>query len=142
LDTLNLLAIALELAEEEARYEDMASKFGEHFICIAHAMSNHGHNRKGLWNQNDGFFMMYCKVSDGTQFPMKIRSMVGLVPLFAVETMESEVLDRYPTSSGVSSGSSTTVQISRKLSPACAARAQANADCCRLDIRISLGAFS
>ena len=94
--TLNLLAIALELAKEEACYEDMASKFWEHFIYIAHAMSNHGHNRKGLWDQDDGFFYDVLKLPDGTQFAMKIRSMVGLVPLFAVETMEPEVLDRLP----------------------------------------------
>lgn len=94
--TLNLLAIALELAKEEACYEDMASKFWEHFIYIAHAMSNHGHNRKGLWDQDDGFFYDVLRLPDGTQFPMKIRSMVGLVPLFAVETMEPEVLDRLP----------------------------------------------
>jgi hypothetical protein len=91
-----LLAIALELAKEEPCYEDMASKFWEHFIYIAHAMSHRGHNRMGLWNEVGGFFYDVLKLPDGSQFPMKIRSMVGLIPLFAVETLEPEVLDRLP----------------------------------------------
>jgi hypothetical protein len=94
--TLNLLAIALELAAEEPSYEDVASKFWEHFIYIAHAMSHRGHDSIGLWNEEDGFFYDVLKLPDGSQFPMKIRSMVGLIPLFAVETLEPEVLDRLP----------------------------------------------
>jgi Glycosyl hydrolase family 63 C-terminal domain len=94
--TLNLLAIALELATEESSYEDVASKFWEHFIYIAHAMSHRGDDHMGLWNQEDGFFYDVLKLSDGSQFPMKIRSMVGLIPLFAVETLEPEMLDQLP----------------------------------------------
>jgi hypothetical protein len=94
--TLNLLAIALELAKEEPCYEDVASKFWEHFVYIAHAMSHRGDNGIGLWNEEDGFFYDVLKLSDGSQFPMKIRSLVGLIPLFAVETLEPEVLDRLP----------------------------------------------
>ena len=94
--TLNLLAIALELAKDDPVYEDMASKFWEHFIFIAHAMSHRGRDSMGLWNEEDGFFYDVLKLPDGAQFPMKIRSMVGLIPLFAVETLESEVLDRLP----------------------------------------------
>jgi len=94
--TLNLLAIALELAKEESCYEDLASKFWEHFIYIAHAMSHRGHNRMGLWHEEDGFFYDALKLPDGSQFPMKIRSIVGLIPLFAVETLEPDVLDRLP----------------------------------------------
>ena len=94
--TLNLLAIALELAKEEPCYEDVASKFWEHFIYIANAMGHRGHDGMGLWNQEDGFFYDVLKLPDGTHFPMKIRSMVGLIPLFAVETLEPEVLDRLP----------------------------------------------
>jgi hypothetical protein len=94
--TLNLLAIALELAKEEACYEDVASKFWEHFVYIANAMGHRGHDGMGLWNQEDGFFYDVLKLPDGTHFPMKIRSMVGLIPLFAVETLEPEVLDRLP----------------------------------------------
>jgi hypothetical protein len=94
--TLNLLAIALELAKEESCYEDVASKFWEHFIYIAHAMGHRGHDGMGLWNQEDGFFYDVLKLPDGSHFPMKIRSMVGLIPLFAVETLEPEVLDNLP----------------------------------------------
>jgi hypothetical protein len=94
--TLNLLAIALELATEDPAYEDVASKFWEHFIYIAHAMSHRGPDDMGLWHDVDGFFYDVLKLPDGTHFPMKIRSLVGLIPLFAVETLEPEVLDRLP----------------------------------------------
>ena len=94
--TLNLLSIALELATEEPCYEDVASKFWEHFIYIAHAMGHRGDERMGLWNEEDGFFYDVLKLPDGNQFPMKIRSMVGLIPLFAVETLEPEILNRLP----------------------------------------------
>jgi hypothetical protein len=94
--TLNLLAIAMELAKEESCYEDVASKFWEHFVYIAHAMGHRGHDGMGLWNEEDGFFYDVLKLPDGSQFPMKIRSMVGLIPLFAVETLEPELLDKLP----------------------------------------------
>src|SRR6201982_2180075 len=94
--TLNLLAIALELAKEEPCYGDLASKFWEHFVYIAHAMSHRGHEDTGLWNEEDGFFYDMLKLPEGAQFPMKIRSMVGLIPLFAVETLEPELVDRLP----------------------------------------------
>ncbi len=94
--TLNLLSIALELATEEPSYEDVASKFWEHFIYIANAMSHRGDEHMGLWNEEDGFFYDVLKLPDGNQFPMKIRSMVGLIPLFAVETLEPEVLNSLP----------------------------------------------
>jgi mannosylglycerate hydrolase MGH1-like protein/glycosyl hydrolase family 63 len=94
--TLNLLAIALELAKEEPCYEDMASKFWEHFVYIAHAMNHRGQDGIGLWNEEDGFFYDVLKFPDGSHFPMKVRSVVGLIPLFAVETLEPEALDRLP----------------------------------------------
>jgi hypothetical protein len=94
--TLNLLAIALELAKEDPSYEDVASKFWEHFIYIANAMSHRGHNSMGLWHEEDGFFYDVLRLPDGQHFPMKIRSMVGLIPLFAVETLEPELLERLP----------------------------------------------
>jgi hypothetical protein len=94
--TLNLLAIALELAKEEPCYEDMASKFWEHFVYIAHAMSHRGHDGMDLWDEEDGFFYDVLRLPDGRHFPMKIRSMVGLIPLFAVETLEPELLERLP----------------------------------------------
>jgi hypothetical protein len=94
--TLNMLAIAMELAEKESCYEDVASKFWEHFIYIAHAMNHRGQDSMSLWNEEDGFFYDVLKLPDDSQFPMKIRSMVGLIPLFAVETLEPEVLDKLP----------------------------------------------
>src|ERR1051326_8785866 len=93
---LNMLAIALELAKEETGYQDVASKFWEHFCYIAHAMNHRGQDGVGLWNQEDGFFYDVLKLPDGSHFPMKSRSMVGLIPLFAVETLEPELLDRLP----------------------------------------------
>jgi hypothetical protein len=94
--TLNMLAIALELAKEEPCYEDVASKFWEHFLYIANAMSHRGHNSMGLWHVEDEFFYDVLRLPDGQHFPMKIRSIVGLIPLFAVETLEPELLDRLP----------------------------------------------
>ena len=94
--TLNLLAIALELAREAPAYEDVASKFWEHFIYIAHAMSRRGLDGSGLWNDEDGFFYDVLKLPDGSKHPMCIRSMVGLIPLFAVENLEPELLERLP----------------------------------------------
>jgi hypothetical protein len=84
------------LAAEEPCYEDVASKFWEHFIYIANAMSHRGHDGMGLWNEEDGFFYDVLRLPAGTHFPMKIRSMVGLIPLFAVETLEPDVLDKLP----------------------------------------------
>ena len=94
--TLNLLAIALELAKDDRCYEDVASKFWEHFVYIAHAMGHRGHDEINLWNEEDGFFYDVLKLPDGKKLPMKIRSVVGLIPLFAVETLEPELLERLP----------------------------------------------
>jgi len=94
--TLNLLAIALELAREDSAYEDVASKFWEHFVYIANAMDHRGDDGVGLWDERDGFFYDVLRLPDGTHFPMKVRSMVGLIPLFAVETLEPDLLDMLP----------------------------------------------
>ncbi len=94
--TLNLLAIALELASEDSIYEDVASKFWEHFIYIAAAMNNLGHNGIELWNEEDGFYYDVLHLPDGNHFPLKVRSMVGLIPLFAVETLEPAILNKLP----------------------------------------------
>jgi len=94
--TLNLLAIAMELASEDPAYEDVASKFWEHFVYIAHAMNHRGKDGMGLWDGTDGFFYDVLKFPDGRKYPMRIRSMVGLIPLFAVETLEPELLERLP----------------------------------------------
>jgi hypothetical protein len=94
--TLNLLAIALELASEDPAYEDVASKFWEHFIYIARAMNHRGNDGVGLWDEMDGFFYDVLRFPDGRKYPMRIRSIVGLIPLFAVETLEPELLERLP----------------------------------------------
>jgi hypothetical protein len=94
--TLNLLAIALELASEDPAYEDVASKFWEHFIYIARAMNHRGDDGVGLWDEMDGFFYDVLRFPDGRKYPMRIRSMVGLIPLFAVETLEPELLESLP----------------------------------------------
>ena len=93
---LNLLAISLELAKEDPSYEDVASKFWEHFLYIAHAMNNRGDDEVRLWDEQDGFFYDVLHLPEGKPYPMKVRSMVGLIPLFAVETLEPELLDRLP----------------------------------------------
>ncbi len=93
---LNMLAIALELAKDDISYEDVASKFWEHFVYIARAMNHRGGGELSLWDETDGFFYDVLHLPDGRFFPMKVRSMVGLIPLFAVESLEPEVLDQLP----------------------------------------------
>ena len=93
---LNLLAIAMELARSNPAYEDVASKFWEHFLYIAHAMNHLGDQHSSLWDEEDGFYYDVLNLPDGSNFPMKVRSMVGLIPLFAVETIESELLNQLP----------------------------------------------
>ena len=91
---LNMLAIAMELADENPAYEDLASKFWEHFLYIAHAMGTHGVDGADLWDDEDGFFYDVLHKPDGSRLPLKVRSMVGLIPLFAVETLEPEMLEK------------------------------------------------
>jgi hypothetical protein len=93
---LNLLAIALELAREDSAYEDVASKFWEHFLSIAHAINHLGERGEGMWDEEDGFFFDVMHMPDGRHVPMKVRSMVGLIPLFAVETLEPRLMDQFP----------------------------------------------
>ncbi|HEX3120078.1 MAG TPA: hypothetical protein VHP80_13360, partial [Candidatus Acidoferrum sp.] len=93
---LNMLAIALELAKEDPAYEDVASKFFEHFVNIASAMNDMGEQSRSLWDSVDGFYYDVLQLPNGEEHFMKIRSMVGLIPLFAVETLEPEIVDRLP----------------------------------------------
>jgi hypothetical protein len=93
---LNMLAIALELAKEDPAYEDVASKFFEHFVHIAHAMNDMGTYGRSLWDEEDGFYYDVLHLPNGEEHFLKIRSMVGLIPLFAVETLEPEMIDRLP----------------------------------------------
>ena len=91
---LNMLAIALELSAENPAYEDVASKFFEHFVYIAKAMNELG-DGLALWDDQDGFYYDVLH-TDGDVRQLKVRSMVGLIPLFAVETLEPEIVDRLP----------------------------------------------
>jgi hypothetical protein len=93
---LNMLAIALELAHENPAYEDVASKFFEHFVFIAHAMHHLGDDGISLWNEEDGFFYDVLHAERMDPRPMKVRSMVGLIPLFAAEVLPPETLERLP----------------------------------------------
>jgi hypothetical protein len=90
---LNMLAIALELARHKPAYEDVATKFFEHFIYIANAIYDMD---VGLWDSDDGFFYDALTYPDGRRVPLKVRSCVGLIPLFAVETIEPDLLEKLP----------------------------------------------
>ncbi len=94
--TLNMLGIALELARKDPTYEDVATKFGEHFVYIANAMNNIGQAGIDMFDPQDGFYYDVLLMPDGSHFPLKVRSMVGLTPLFAVESFEVELLERLP----------------------------------------------
>ncbi len=93
---LNMLAIAGELAREDPAYEDVASKFFEHFVYIVHAMNDLGGEGIQLWDEEDGFYYDVLHLPNGGHYPIKVRSMVGLIPLFAVTTLEPEVVDKFP----------------------------------------------
>ncbi|MFV1965648.1 MAG: glucosidase [Pirellulaceae bacterium] len=94
--SLNMMRMALELALENPVYEDIATKFFEHFLYIAKAMTHVGEAGTGLWNEEDEFFYDVLHLPTGETIPLKIRSLVGLTPLFAVETLEPELLERLP----------------------------------------------
>ncbi len=94
---LNMLAIALELAKEDDAYEDLASKFWEHFVFISEAMNNLGENGISLWDEDDGFYYDVLHFDElNYTIPIKVRSMVGLIPLFAVATIEPDILESLP----------------------------------------------
>ncbi len=92
---LNMLAIALELARTDPAYEDVATKFFEHFVYISDAINNMG-DANGLWDEADGFFYDMLHLPDDRVAPLKVRSLVGLIALFAVETLDAELLDALP----------------------------------------------
>jgi hypothetical protein len=93
---LNMLRIALELARDNPAYEDVASKFFEHFVNIARAMNDVAGEGIELWNERDGFYYDVLRTPDGGARPLRLRSLVGLIPLFAVETLEPDVVDALP----------------------------------------------
>ena len=94
--SLNMLRIAIELAQEDDAYEDIATKFFEHFLMIGGAMTNLGGEGMGLWDDQDNFFYDWLMLKSGEKFPMRIRSLVGLIPIFAVEVIDATLLQKMP----------------------------------------------
>ncbi|MBS0195396.1 MAG: glucosidase [Planctomycetes bacterium] len=88
-----MLSMALELAADDAAYEDMATKFFEHFIAITDAINTFG--GRGLWDEDDGFYYDQLRTGEEST-PLRVRSLVGLVPMLAVEVLESDTIDRLP----------------------------------------------
>jgi len=93
---LNMLAIALELARENPAYENVASKFFEHFVYISQAMNDRGPGGIELWDDEDGFYFDVLHLPNGDRHYLKVRSLVGLIPLLGVETFDQELVDRLP----------------------------------------------
>jgi hypothetical protein len=97
---LNMLAIALELARQDSAYEDVATKFLEHFFYISHSMNDRaaaiGEDDADLWDNDDEFYYDLLRLPDGSKTYIRARSMVGLIPLLAVETMDHELLHKLP----------------------------------------------
>ena len=94
--SLNLMRIAIELAREDHVYENIATKFFEHFLAIAAAMNDLGGSGIGLWNEEDEFYYDVLHTPGGRYFPLKVRSIVGLMPLLAVETIQWQLIDALP----------------------------------------------
>jgi hypothetical protein len=93
---LNLMRIALELAKESRAYEALATKFFEHYVYIAHAMKKRGNQEYELWSESDGFFYDVLTYPDGKFDKFRVRSMVGIIPLYAIELLEEHEIDAYP----------------------------------------------
>jgi Glycogen debranching enzyme len=93
---LNMLHISLELATHNNAYSGMATKFFEHFLYIAGAMASMGCGEEGLWDDEDEFYYDQVRVHHKDTIKLKVRSMVGLIPLFAVEVITKETLDALP----------------------------------------------
>jgi hypothetical protein len=93
---LNLMRIALELAKENPAYEALATKFFQHYIYVGAAMKRMGGRQYSLWDEQDGFFYDVLRFPDGNFEKFRVRSLVGLVPLYAVERVEEKWIDRFP----------------------------------------------
>ncbi len=91
----SMAAIALILAHKDPVYEDLASKFGEHFLYIGNAMNSKHHTSSSLWDEEDGFFYDYLLAPDGSSEPVRGRTMVGFVPLFGANSLPAKMLDRH-----------------------------------------------
>ncbi len=93
---LNMMRIALELARHDEVYDELATKFFDHFLYIAGAMTSMGKANEGLWDEGDGFFYDQLRMTDGSVEKMRVRTMVGLIPMFAVEVLDDELLSSRP----------------------------------------------
>jgi hypothetical protein len=95
--SLNLMRMSIEIAMVDHVYEDMAIKFFEHFLLIAAAIHRKiGPSGSGLWDETDGFYYDILEIAGQPEMPLRIRSMVGLIPLFAVELLSGRILERLP----------------------------------------------
>jgi hypothetical protein len=94
--SLNMLTIALELARQNSSYEDIATRFFEHFLYIAGAMNNIGGEGISIWDEEDEFCYDVLHMEGGHGMPLKVRSPIGLIPLLAVQTIEPVVLETLP----------------------------------------------
>ncbi len=95
--SLNMLRIAIELAQEDDAYQDIATKFFEHFLMIGGAMTNLGGEGLSLWDDGDNFFYDWLTTRGGEATPLRVRSLVGLIPMFAVEVIDASLLQKMPT---------------------------------------------
>jgi hypothetical protein len=93
---LNMLKLSIVLAKYRPAYEDICTKFLEHFIAISRSIAHMGKNRTGLWDPEDGFFYDALKLPDESTVKLKVRSFVGLIPLFGVEVVGQKTMDRLP----------------------------------------------
>jgi Glycosyl hydrolase family 63 C-terminal domain len=93
---LTMFAIALELSREDRVYSDIAIKFLDHFFYVANAISGSAQSGLGLWDEEDGFFYDKLSMPDGRSILLKLRSLVGLIPLLAIETFERALIDNTP----------------------------------------------
>ena len=94
--SLNMMRIALELALYNPVYEEMATKFFEHFLYIASALDNMGDENYSLWDEEDQFFYDAVRNQNGDHFFLKLRAIVGLIPIFAVEVIDDEMIEKLP----------------------------------------------
>ena len=96
----NMLEIALILSEHDPMYEEMAFKFAEYFLWISYAMDRIGERHDEMWDEQDGFFYDLLRLPDGQAMRLKVRSLVGLLPLCAATVFEANVVERVPEADG------------------------------------------
>jgi hypothetical protein len=93
---LNMLEMALEIAQHNPAYEDVTTKFFEHFVYIAESLNRIGENWTGSWDDEEGFFYDVLSMPDGRYIPLKVRSLVGLSTLFATLVLKKDLLEKVP----------------------------------------------